>query len=688
MSDSAYAAGVVSLVCVIGPWMIAAPLVRAVLLPATRGAQARLVEIVLAVSGLTITTEVVGSFGGFHRWTLAGVHLVVGAGVALLAARRIGPRPARPPRATPRLRPMLLIPAGAVFASTAQWLAGAISAYRTGIVQVESLHYHLSHAAFFVNTGTLWRPHEVSAGSDAAFHPLNIELLHALGMVTLHDDVLSLFINVLCLWLLFLAAWCAGERVGAGAASVTAVALLSVALPMGGSAGGTALNDVGVVAFVLAAVGVMGEIGREGGEDRFDADWRARLIVGGLALGLAIGAKLTAPGAALGLAVGWLWAGRRFGWRRSAVALVVPMLLTGSFWYLRDWWFFGSPLPTLGTRVLGIGHTAVPLPALTGVSFDVAHYLTNAHVIRHWYLVALHADFGRVWPVTSLLPLLGVLLVLRRGRSTEDRVLAFAATVGFIVFLFTPLGALGPPGKPVLFGSNVRYAMPCMSLGLLVLVRHPRLAKTWWTSLVLFVLELVTLSARGMWPTNSPTRGTEAALICLAVAAVLVIAWRRAPKVLAGALVVGVVAVAVVGLPLTRHFEKHRYAAGGTGFVPLFRWASGLHDARIGFVGFPASYPLYGPSFTNSVAYIGQHAPHHAFNDFSRCAPYAAAVNAARVQYVVVLNQPGDAQKWSRFVTWTGRTEGPSLFQNQAFAIFKITHPLSAAGCTGVAALS
>ena len=86
--------------------------------------------------------------------------------------------------------------------------------------------------------------------------------------------------------------------------------------------------------------------------------------------------------------------------------------------------------------------------------------LTNAHVVRHWYVPALHADFGFAWPLVALLPLAGVVLACRKGRSTDDRVLAFAACVAFVVFLVTPSGAQGPPGQPFLFGSNVRYAMP------------------------------------------------------------------------------------------------------------------------------------------------------------------------------------------------------------------------------------
>lgn len=678
MSLSAYVAGVISLACIVGPWIVTAPVLRAAVVGHLTGAEARLTEIVLGLAGLEVTAQLTGAFGGFHRWTLAAVSLVVAAAVTTLASRAIGPRPARQPRERRRRRATVLIPIVAVLASSAQWLAGAASSYRTGIVQVESLHYHLTHAAFFVQSGTLWRPHQVSASSDAAFHPLNAELLHAIGMLAFRNDVLSLFLNVLFLWLLFLAAWCVGERFGAGPAAVTAAALLSVALPMGGTSGGNAQNDIVVLALLVAAVGVLGQAAPV---EETAVAWTGRAVVAGLALGLAAGTKLTAPGAVLGLLVGWVWVRRRSGAVRTALPLVVPTLLTGSFWYLRDWWFFGSPLPTFGLHVFGVGHDAVPLPALSGETFTIAHYLTNAHVVRHWYVPALHADFGFAWPLVALLPLAGVVLACRKGRSTDDRVLAFAACVAFVVFLVTPSGAQGPPGQPFLFGSNVRYAMPAMILGLLALVRDPWLARRWYAPAALTALELLRLSSHVDWPPGSRGRGIGAAVGCLVVVAVLVAIWRRSPALCAAGAAVVVLAAALVGLPFTRHYQSHRYTRGGTPYASVFRWARSLHHTRVGIVGFPQEYPFYGLDDSNSVVYLGQSVPHHGFNDYTRCSPWVAGVNAARVRYVVVLSDPDAPAATSEFTAWTGFAGGVPRFHDPAASVFVVDRPLSSAGC-------
>ena len=54
-------------VCIVGPWIIAGLLLRRWIVPTTLGAQARLVEIVLGLGGLVITTEVAGVRAKWRR---------------------------------------------------------------------------------------------------------------------------------------------------------------------------------------------------------------------------------------------------------------------------------------------------------------------------------------------------------------------------------------------------------------------------------------------------------------------------------------------------------------------------------------------------------------------------------------------------------------------------------------------
>jgi hypothetical protein len=667
VTAASYLAGIGCLVGIVGPWVAVAPLLRRRLLPAGTAAQARLAECVLGLSGLLVVSEAVGAFGGFDRVGLSAAS-VCGAGLVAFATRRRGDIETRltgPRDANAGLTWRVLPAAAAAFLVTAQWFAGILSSYRTGILQIESLHYHLPHAAYFEQAATLWRPHEVSPSSDAAFHPLNVELLHGLGMVALHTDFASLFVGLGLLWLALLAAWVVGERAGAGPAAVCGLAVLEVSLPLGGVGGGTALNDVAVIGFVLAAAAFA---------DRSP-------MIAGLALGLAVGTKLSAPVVVVVLAAGCVWLYRQRGWVRSTVAVAGPLLLTGGFWYVRDWWFFASPLPSVSLKVAGIGFTKVPTPQVEGTEFSVAHYLTDSSVVRHWFEPALRIDFGPLWPLLLVLPLIGIAVTLRRGRPAVDRMIAVAALVAAVAYLFTPTGAQGAAGHPVLFGSNVRYVMPALALGIVLLVRDPLLAR--WqmcVSLVLLGLAAGDVSAQRFWPDDRVGGGVLASFVTAAVVAVLVGAWRWHRSAVVAVAFALLVATVVAGLPAERRYLSHRYTSSASPLAAVYARANRFSGERIAGEGFPLLYPLYGARFANQVQYVGQAGPDHAFVDFASCRAWAQAVDAAGYQYLVVLNgstvSPG-----SRFASWARHTGATEVFSNPAGWIYRVSAPLAPGAC-------
>ena len=69
-----------------------------------------------------------------------------------------------------------------------------------------------------------------------------------------------------------------------------------------------------------------------------------------------------------------------------------------------------------------------------------------------------------------------------------------------------------------------------------------------------------------------------------------------------------------------------------------YRWAQGVRDARIGLVGTTAGfagYGFYGSDLSNEVLYLGRSGPHGAFNALATCGAFRAAVNRARLDYLV-----------------------------------------------------
>lgn len=143
MSVRSYLTGVGTLAVIVLPWVLVGARCRIWLAPSARGATARLVEAIIGISGLVVVVEIVGAGGGFHRLPLALASAGSATALAVLAMRcspKVAPTIAQP---APVAKFDVAVVAAAVLAVTAQWLAGVTSSYRTGILQVESLHYHL-----------------------------------------------------------------------------------------------------------------------------------------------------------------------------------------------------------------------------------------------------------------------------------------------------------------------------------------------------------------------------------------------------------------------------------------------------------------------------------------------------------------------------------------------------------------
>ena len=113
MSFANYLGGVLGLAAVAIPIGFAAVRLRARLLPGWEGAPARLVEVVLGVSILTVLLQLLGAFGVLDPLALIACSLLIGAGVwrFLPTSREKGatsgqappaPTPHRPTRPSPR----------------------------------------------------------------------------------------------------------------------------------------------------------------------------------------------------------------------------------------------------------------------------------------------------------------------------------------------------------------------------------------------------------------------------------------------------------------------------------------------------------------------------------------------------------------------------------------------------------
>ena len=673
-----YLLGAAQLALVALPIAFSAHRLRQQLLPTWHGAPARLVEAITSIALLIWLSELLGTVGLFYAGTLVAASVLLGLAARLLpvggadlgdhpeeaalAAPAAGggtksvTGPAGPELPSPEPLWSLLIMAGVIAITVFSWGITTQHAWDRGIFNFDSLWYHLPFAVDMAQTHSVVGMHHVETVFTNWFYPQNSELLHAVGILLTGRDTLSLFLNLGWLAVAFLAAYCVGRPYGRGALTAVAAAILLACHTLVVRDPGAAKNDLAAAALLLAAIAILVEAWSSAVPSWSQSPKRNSrmeswaVAAAGLAAGLAAGTRVTglAMAAALSVAVVVLAPqGRRWA---AAGWWFLPALAGGAFWYLRNLVVAGNPLP----EVKSLGPISLPHPERLQEGrpdFTIVHYATDTGVWRHYFSPALHEAFGSLWPLILFAAAAAALWAVLHGRDRIIRWVGAAALFGLVAYLFTPLSAAGAEGEPVGFGINIRYVIPALLAGI-VLVPLPRQLdpprRQWWLLGALVLVFLIT---------NRPDqslheKGRIFALALVALLALVAAAWlllrsrRAGVGLLAGAAAALALLLVAIGYPLQRHYLEQRFANDGPhdeqipgmGLDSAYRWARGLHDARIGLVGTTAgfaSYGFYGTDLSNHVQYLGEEGPHGAFNAIPTCAGFRAAVNEADLDYLV-----------------------------------------------------
>jgi hypothetical protein len=668
-SFGSYVLGAAQLVVLALGFGVAAVFVRARLLPGWRGAPARLVEVVVAVGLLTIVAEALGTFHLLYAGALLIAAVLVALAVRVLPIQPGGGQTARggDPDLWAALTAIVVI--GIV---TFTWAITAKHALDTGIFNFDSLWYHMPFSADMVQSHSTTGMHHVETVFVNWFYPQNSELLHAVGILMTGRDTLSLFINFGWLAVSFLAAYCVGRPYGRGIPAVLAAAILVGCHTLVVREPGAAKNDLMAAALLLAGIAILVEAWNahppvdeadeplegpdafaDGGPIRRGLRTQALygwpLALAGLAVGLAVGTRLTIFAAAAALTVIVIVLAPS-GKRWSAVgSWFAGGLVGGGYWYVRNLLVAGSPIP----EVTKLGPISPPHPIRLQEGrpgYSISHYLTDTGVWRHWFVPGLHGAFGALWPVVVVGAVAACLCAIFAGRDKLIRWLGGVALFGLVAYLFTPLGAAGAPGEPTGFAINIRYVLPAM-LAALVLVPLPRFLdapkRQWGLIVVLVLVYLITDRPDQALHDKARVFALAFVIVFVAVPALIWLARRDGlpGRLVAASLAALALGAIVLGYPVERHYLNHRFAnvsadtsIPGMELDKAYAWARGITNSRIGLAGTTAGfagYGFYGYDLSNHVHYLGEPGPHGAYNAIASCEAFRHAVNEANLDYVV-----------------------------------------------------
>ncbi len=526
---------------------------------------------------------------------------------------------------------------------------------------VDTLWYHGPIAATFYQTGHVLPLLNIGNNDNVIdFYPDSSELVHAVGMMLLGSDVLSPLINLGWLALALLAAWCIGRRFDVPSIALVVTAAVLATPEIIGDEPGGGYDDIVGVALVLASIALLlrSEFLRTRSAS-LHGYW-----IAALAAGLAAGVKYTFLFSALGLTIAFGLMARSGERLRSVVQWCLITVLGGGFWYARNVFYAGNPLPNLH---INLGIATLPSPPAAPAS-DLLRFVLVESDWRRFFLPGLSQAFGPAWWALLGLATAGLITGLLAdprawfetlARRVQRRRVAphlLVARILAAVGIATLIGYLVAP-EPLLpfnFIYDERFALLAVLCGILVL--PVRMSKTRWMVLSLLALfEALLIAAQfatGIWagPSELVVYHSTPASLCAAIiifsAGAVTIARRRRASLRVNGLggwprkvvIVGSVTVVVVGgFFLQNVYLRHRYDSASA--MSIDHWADSVHHARIGVSGAILSYPLYGSDLTNAISFISTDGSWGAHYPITSCPAWREDINQHHYRYVLVIAQ-------------------------------------------------
>ncbi|HWH20309.1 MAG TPA: hypothetical protein VN671_07240 [Solirubrobacterales bacterium] len=670
-SFGSYIAGSLSVIGIVAALGLGGYWLRRWIVPEFSGALARLADATLAVGLLVLALEFLGTLSILRFGWIIIFTIAVGLGAAALGYWR-APERGEEVKAPPVTKWALILAVAVASFTMAEWTFPSQLNLDLGMFGGDTTWYHMPFAATMAQQHSTVHLHYTDPLRLAAwFYPQTSELVHGAAIVLFKTDWLSPLINLFWLAIALLGCWCVGRPYKVGPATLIAGAIILDSGVMIETQPGEARNDIMGLAFLIAFAAFLinghqrrapqeGSAVQDTPETNAPLLDKGPLVLAGIAAGLAASMKTTflVPVAVIAIGV-FLFSGRGRRWT-TAWILGLTIFISGGYWYVRAAIKTGgNPIPI---TKFGPLHLPVPdqMPLDPRPRFAVAHYLTDATVYRRWFFPQLENALGPLWPLILICAGVAALFIVVRSKNKILRVIAAAALVTAVVYVFTPLTAAGQEGNPTGFFTNTRYLIPGLILAMVMLpIARPLRAPERRAEMTLLFLAAV------YWITVLTTPKWYSTYIFGTIFLTLALVWvptalglgrsrgvmsRRVVAVAAG---VVVLAAVVLGRAQQvqysdQHYKKTTLFLQEGGPQKAYAYAQKLQHQRIGIVGSSeiifGQYGFFGNPPTNEVEYIGVHGPHGALRLATSCPQFMEAVNAGNYDYLIMSQYTEDSR--------------------------------------------
>lgn len=608
MTAGTLALAIVSSIVFLGSGTVVAVTVTRACFPDWHGSLGFTAASTIGIAWALALGQLLGAFGGLNRPLLLAASLVSAAAcagwvvwsTARAPAPTGGAEPDPPPPPPPAPVPersaldVLLLAATAleVLVVAAIWTMRTVITVRRGLLDPDTLGYHLPFATVFAQTGYADTHRFVFPLFPLHFYPANDELLSGIALVLTRSVVFVAIKNLLFGGLILSAAHALGARFGAGRLALAGAALALAAPTLAFSQPGEGVNDTLMLLALVAGLAFLAHAGRR----------PAPYVLTAACVGIAAGVKFSSivPAILLGvIALALLWS-RAPGRRLVTIAAgAAAAFATGGSWYLRNAITFGNPIPPARIK-LGPVHLRQIVTYEGTISFAVARYL-----VRRTFLDVIWDGVRRaLGPLAIVLIVVVVAGVIASALDRDGlrRGLGVFSVGAVLAYLVTPAGAYGRGGPSLVSISiNFHYAAPAVLVGLIaagIAVGRAR----WGIVLPLVGVAVATTgfgSGRKLafWAPEMGGSGLPVLLAAAAIGTAAVVLVRLVPtrRAVAGAGTAVAVVVAVVGAAVVAHQYDTRDRTD-----PIVEWAKTLKGVSVAaFV--PNIADLYGPEAANRV---------------------------------------------------------------------------------------